>query len=211
MTSVEQLIARFDPRRYRLDVREAPLLRIAVASEAGTDSWVMVLLFHHLVSDHTTLDAIFEEVQSHLLGAGAELGVPVPFRNFIAQARLGVRREEHEAFFAEMLGDVDEPTAPFGLTDVRGDGSGIAQAARAVDPLLSKRLRAQARALGVSAASVCHLAWARVLAAISGRDDVVFGTVLFGRMQGTEGSDRALGLFMNTLPVRIPMGDERRA
>src|SRR5258708_32208724 len=69
-------------------------------------------------------------------------------------------------------------------------------------------MREQARKLRVSAASVCHLAWAAVLARVSGREDVVFGTGLLGRMQGGEGVERGMGLFINTLPVRIHIGEE---
>ena len=163
----------------------------------------MMQLLHHLAGDHTTLEVMQGEIQAHLLGQQASLPAPLPFRNLVAQARLGISQQEHEVFFRRMLGDVDEPTAPFGLLDMQGDGSDIEEAHLPLDSRLAQRLRAHARALGVSAASLCHLAWALVLAKTSGRQDVVFGTVLFGRMQGGEGADRVMGLFINTLPVRI--------
>ena len=203
---IDQLKALFDPRLHSLDVRQAPLFRMAVAQDPMTGHWIMILLFHHLVSDHQALDIVFDEIRAHLLGREEELAEPVPFRNFVAQARLGVSRAEHESFFREMLGDVQEPTAAFGLVDVQGDGSGIAQARRPLDATLSQRLRGHARMLGVSTASLFHVAWARALGVLSGRDDVVFGTVLLGRMQGGDGAERTLGMLINTLPVRIPVG-----
>jgi amino acid adenylation domain-containing protein len=204
----EQLYARFDPRRHRMDLRLAPWLRVYIAHDQKNDRWLMLQLQHHLAGDHSTLEVMQEEIQAHLLGQANRLAAPLPFRNLVAQARLGVSREEHEAFFRQLLGDVEEPTAPFGLLDVWGDGSGIEEARIAVDASLAGRMREQARKLRVSVASVCHVAWAQVLARVSGREDVVFGTVLFGRMQGGAGMDRAMGLFINTLPVRIRVGEE---
>ncbi|KOY00806.1 non-ribosomal peptide synthetase [Pseudomonas nunensis] len=204
----EQLYAHFDARHYRLDVRQAPMLRLVFAEDVANQRWVATLLFHHMVLDHTALETLEHEMQAHLLGHGQRLGAAVPYRNYVAQARLGVSQDQHEAFFREMLGDIDEPTLPFGLQDVQGDGTGVTEVKRAVDAGLSQRLRAQARQLGVSAASVVHLAWAQVLGRVSGRDEVVFGTVLLGRMQGGEGADRALGMFINTLPLRVSLGGQ---
>ena len=204
----EQLYARFDPRRYRLDIGQAPMMRVFIAHDARASCWLMLLLFQHLAIDHVTTEILLREIQAHLMGRTELLPAPLPFRNFVAQARQGVSREEHESFFRAMVGDVDEPTAPYGLINVQGDGSGIREAWREVNAELASRLRLTARALGVGAASLCHLAWARVLSRTSGRDDVVFGTVLLGRMQGGEGADWAPGIFINTLPVRIRVGEE---
>ncbi|MGH8656840.1 MAG: condensation domain-containing protein, partial [Gammaproteobacteria bacterium] len=203
-----QLRERYNPRSYRLDVRRAPMLRVAIAHDEQKGRWLMMLLQHHLIGDHTTLEVMQEEIEAYLLGQGNRLAKPLPFRNLVAQARLGISREEHEAYFRELLGDVEEPTAPFGLLNVQGDGTGIAQAHMRVEAGLARRLRERARKLGVSAASLCHVAWGQVAARTTGREDVVFGTVLFGRMQGGEGAEQAMGLFMNTLPVRLRVGEQ---
>ncbi len=206
-----QLLARFNLRNYRLDVRKAPMLRAVMSYDAVRDRWLLLLLNHHLADDNTTLRILIEEIRAHVSGQADRLPPAVPFRNFVAQARLGVSAEEYEAFFRNMLGDVDEPTAPFGLLDVQGHGGNAEEVRIALDPELSRRLRERARVLGVTSASLFHLAWALVLARTSGRPDVVFGTVLFGRMRGGEGMDRALGLYINTLPVRIRLDEENVA
>ncbi|WP_422386185.1 condensation domain-containing protein, partial [Pseudomonas syringae] len=47
----EQLHERFDPRHYRLDVRQAPLMQIAFTHDPLNDRCLAMLLFHHLVND----------------------------------------------------------------------------------------------------------------------------------------------------------------
>jgi len=67
------------------------------------------------------------------------------------------------------------------------------------------------QAHGVTPASFFHLAWAKVVAACSAKQDVVFGTVLSGRAQsasGPQGLLQTLGVFMNTLPIRINLTDQ---
>lgn len=204
----DQLYARYDPRRLRIDIRQAPLLRLYIAYDQAKNQWLMLMLQHHLVGDHTTLNVMQDEIQSYLLGREDRLPRPLPFRNLVAQVQQGVSQQEHDEFFRQMLGDVDEPTTPFGLHEVLGDGSGIEEAHLVLADVLALRLRASARRLRVSPASLFHVAWAHVLAKASGRVNVVFGTVLFGRMQGGDGADRVLGLFINTLPVRITVGKE---
>ncbi|MEU2340165.1 condensation domain-containing protein, partial [Streptomyces sp. NPDC013172] len=189
-----------------LDLGRAPLMDLHVAEISG-GRWLGLLRMHHVVQDHTTLEMLQDEVGTILAGRAEELPQPLPFRDFVAQTRAGLETGEHEEFFRELLAGVEEPTAAFGVTDVRRDGSGVATAKLGLGADLVVRLREVSRRLGASPATVMHVAWSRVLAVVSGRDDVVFGTMLLGRMNTGAGSGRMPGLLMNMLPVRVRTGD----
>ena len=207
--ALSQLQAYADPRHLRLDVRQAPMLAAYAIADTSTQTWLLQLLHHHLILDHTASALLIEEIVLMLEGRQAALPAPVPFRRFVAQARQGMDLARHEEYFRRMLGDVDEPTAPFGLLDVQGTEARIGKATAQLAHALAARLRAQVKIRGVSAASLFHLAWAKVLSLCTGREDVVFGTVLFGRMLGGASIARAIGMFLNTLPLRVRLDTDQ--
>jgi hypothetical protein len=145
------------------------------------------------------------EILSLLQGRDEALPAPLPYRQFIAQAR-SVPVAEHEAYFRRALGDIDEPTAPFGALDVQGDGGRVDEVRAAA---AGRRLRAHPRR-GTRGRGLACRAVPRCLRAGAGplhgprRCRLRHGAVR--RLQGTHGADRVLGMFINTLPVRVTLG-----
>ncbi|KAF9978020.1 hypothetical protein BGZ75_010167, partial [Mortierella antarctica] len=167
----------------------------------------MAQMMHHLIIDHAAIEVMNAEVEEILEGREDTLSTPPQFRDLVAQVRAGPTQEEHEHFFSEMLGDIEEPTLPFGLTEVHSNGDEVKEAHMTVPQDLNDRLRVQAKRLGVTLAAVCHTAWAQVLARTSGQDHVVFGTLLVGGLQGEQGDQPGMGISINTLPFRCDMDD----
>src|ERR1700742_2035850 len=133
----------------RLDLRQAPLMRVQTAADPHRQQWYVLLQTHHLVCDNGSLDILFGEVMACMEDCEQSLPAPVPYRNHVAQTLGQARTEDTEAFFRGKLGDVEEATAPFGLLDVQGDGSQAESAHRALPDALARGVRLQARRLGV--------------------------------------------------------------
>lgn len=196
----QQLKGKFHPRHYRLDITKAPLMRLFVAWDATRSRWLAMELKHHLMLDQATSEIVDSEVGNILEGRSLASVRGPSFREFVAELRLRPSRIEDEQFFRQQLSEITEPTAPFGLVDVYGDGSTIVEDHTAVHHDLANRIRIQAKRIGVSLATLFHVAWGLVLSRTSGRDNPVFGTVLFGRLK-TDGVGRTVGPFINTLPI----------
>ncbi|MDC9595130.1 condensation domain-containing protein, partial [Xenorhabdus sp. IM139775] len=199
-----QLWADTNPHQHRLDLTRAPLFAADITHDPEQNEWLLALRFHHLVSDHMTLELIFAEMTLILQKKAEKLAATLPYRNFIAQI-LRTPADAHEAYFRAQLADIDEPTAPFGVLKVPTDDNRISEVRLPVAPALADAIRTQARRLGVSPSVLFHVALAQVLAKTCGRDDVVFGSVLLGRLQGGAKAEQILGIFINTLPLRVSL------
>ncbi|MET8543337.1 amino acid adenylation domain-containing protein [Kitasatospora sp. NPDC004799] len=186
-----------------MNIRRAPLLDLTVAQDIAGDRWLVALRSHHLIRDHQALEVLLDEVRAHLEQDVERLPEPAPYRDFVAHARLAVTADEHRAFFERVLGGVEEPTAPYGVLGIHGDGSAAGETVVELSAELAVRVRELARRNGVSAAAFFHLAWARVAAATTGQSHPVFGTVLLGRMDAGGAASRTPGLYINTLPIRV--------
>ena len=199
---MEHLKAQFNQNHYKLNLTEAPLFRLIVAP-LQSGYWVGIQIAHHLIIDHFTIERLEEEIYAIINHQEDSLPTPILFRNLIATTKFGLTAVEHTKFFDEMLFDIEEPTLPFGLSDVHLLGNEICEGTLLLSQTLNGALRFQARRLQVTLATLCHLAFARFLTFTSGQEKVIFGTVLSGRLQEREENDRALGLWINTLPLRV--------
>ena len=79
------------------------------------------------------------------------------------------------------------------------------QTTLALDETLTAALTLAARRRGLTLNTLIQAAWAILLGRMTGRDDVVFGVTVAGRPPEIAGIERMVGLFINTLPLRIKL------
>lgn len=185
-----------------IDLRSAPLMRLFTARDPRARKWFLLLARHPFTGDHATTKIIERELQLLLSGRRDALPTPVPYRNFVAQGMLSAAPDERVEFFQRLLHDIKEITAPFGFSTVGKPGSRTASVQRRVDDALLCRVRHCARAADTSPRTLFFLAFAILLAKVSRRHDVVFGTIV----RGPEASEWQPGPFSHALPVRIQIG-----
>ena len=144
-------------------------------------------------------------------GDAATLPRVTPYREYLvwlaAQDRVAAK-----AAWREALAGLDEPT----LVAPRGPGRELVASQQIVVTLsetLTAALSRQARGQGLTLNTYIQAAWAILLGRLTGRDDVVFGITVAGRPPEIAGIESMVGLFINTLPLRLklPPGQKLRS
>ncbi|MGH9009955.1 MAG: condensation domain-containing protein, partial [Acidimicrobiia bacterium] len=191
----EDLAAGFDQSR-------PPLLRATLAG-LGQGRSQLIMTSHHALMDGWSLPLFFDEL-TRIYDAGGDasgLEVARPFRDYLAWLA-EQDPEAGPAAWREALAGLDGPT-------LVAPGLPPGPAPRLIEAELPEAattaLTDAARRRHLTVNSVVQAAWAAVLGATTGRDDVVFGATVAGRPPELDGIESMIGLFINTVPVRMSL------
>ncbi len=207
--SVEGEIERFvaQDRRRGFDLRRAPLSRIALF-RTGDLKYEFLWTFHHILLDgRSTTDALKEAFDEYDATQRGDQFAPVQrpaYRSFIEWLD-GRDVQSSAAYWKELLDGFPE-TTPLGMgrpvTREAGGPVDRGEAEARLPETLATALRAFAGRHGLTLNTLMQGAWAILLGACGRQDDVVFGATRACRRATVEASERILGTFINTLPVR---------
>ncbi|WP_176460866.1 non-ribosomal peptide synthetase, partial [Janthinobacterium sp. PC23-8] len=176
---------------------EAPLARATLA-RLGPQEWRLLWSHHHLLADGWSQPVLLGELVAlyHQAPLPPPVAVPASYWRWLDEVDETALRQRWQRRFAG-----------FEAATLVASGTLAAPPAAplvlALDAPDSARLQQFCRTHGLTLAAVIQAAWALMLGKMLHVDDVAFGMVVSGRPAGIAGSADWVGMFINTLPVRV--------
>ena len=198
-------------RKLGFELSRAPLMRLHIV-QLGEASYRLLWTFHHALLDGRSFPIVLREVFAAYAGfrdgvqGGPQLATRRPYYDYIEWLQtLDVAKAEQ--FFREKLKGFRAPT-PI-PSSAPGDGTAWGVTQCRLSEELTKKLSAFAQTVGVTVNTLLQGTWALLLHHHSGEEDIVFGATRSGRASTLNNDDDApVGLFINTLPMRISVRPE---
>ena len=192
-------------RERGFEMNHGPLHRYQVL-RLGESEWQLVWSFHHILLDGWCLSLVLQEVygiyEALVRGAEAALGRPRSYRDYIAW----LQQQDLEAaknYWTKRLAGFRAPTQ-LGLDSAASnEAKSYGEQNLELSSESTRALEALAREQQVTLNTVVQGAWAVLLSRYSGERDVVYGVTVSGRPAELAGVEQMIGLFINTLPLRV--------
>ena len=213
---VERRLSEFlETDRVRsFDLAEPPLMRMTLII-LGHQNYHLVWTWHHILIDgwsENLLDrALFELYSAHCAGRKPQLPRSRPFRDYIRWLQQQ-ELPKAEAFWRRTLQGFTRPSALARslTTEEQSQPSPPYKKKRVlVSEETTTALNAFARKHHVTLSTLLKGAWSLILSKYCDQQDVVFGSVVSGRPPDLEGVEQILGLFVNTLPLRVRIAPDQ--
>jgi hypothetical protein len=211
----EQLMAYIKREQTRgFDLSRAPLMRLALI-RMSDDEHQFVWTHHHILLDGWSSSLVSRDIIAFYaaLSRGDDLRLPKPrpYRDYIAW----LQRQDlagAEKYWRVALKGFTKPTPliPDSVPASTHELQTHAYTAREIrlSTETTARLQDAARKHRLTLNTLVQGAWALLLSRYSGQQDVVFGATVSGRPPDLEGVEEMVGVFINTLPVRVKVTPE---
>ena len=189
-------------REEGFDLSRAPLLRLAIF-QVTDRAWEIVLNNHHIILDGWSLAIVMADVMK--LYAEEPLGRPLPFADYAEW----LHRRETDAsleWWRSTFAGFDKPNHIDLATAEKGTGFG--EQTLALDPEVFRQLDRLARKLRSTPSTLLQAIWGGLVSRLTGDTDIVFGNVVSGRPAAMPGIENMVGMFINTVPVRLQTEDQ---
>lgn len=202
-----------EDRLRGFDLSQSPLIRLALF-RLGEERYSLVWTFFHGLIDGRsfplTLNEVFAFYEAELRGEELSEESPVPYQRFVEWSR-ELDWTAAETFWRQKLKGFSAPTpilhaiTPGSMSEEESH-HGEQEIELSVD--VTRQLKGLAEENGVTLNTLFQGAWALLLSAYSGEEDVLFGSLRACRRSSIPGSEDVLGVFINTLPFRVTVAPE---
>ncbi|RIK03782.1 MAG: hypothetical protein DCC47_20155 [Acidobacteria bacterium] len=196
-----------DEQVRRFDLGQAPLIRFLFVDVAEGRSLLAVTV-HHILLDGWSMPVLMQDLMALYVTRGDVTALPAAhsYREFLEWLTEQDREASLEVW-AKALAGVEEPTV-LAPSVRRPDADAISSVHVVFDEERAAAVSALASSLGITVNTLVQAAWAVLLGRIVGRSDVTFGATVSGRPAELPGVESMVGLFINTLPVRVDTDDD---
>ena len=198
-------------RKEGFNLNQAPSMRLSLI-HLDNNTYQFIWSCHHVILDGWSTALVLKQVldsyQALSQGNITTLKPSRPYGDYVAWLRQQ-DLSQAEAYWQKTLKGFTVPT-PLELGKWRDLGSwGLGEASVKLSPENTEVLKAFAKQHQLTVNTLIRGAWALLLSRYSGEDDVVFGATSSGRPPNLVGSESMVGLFINTLPVRVKVPADR--
>ncbi|MFE3318801.1 amino acid adenylation domain-containing protein [Nocardia sp. NPDC059195] len=188
----------------RFDLTRPPLLRFTLIRTAP-ETFRLVMTNHHLVLDGWSTPLLVRELLTLYVTAGDASILPAArsYREFLSW----LEDQDAPASLAawkQALAGIDTPTRA--VPTLAGiESTETAMLSQDLSAATVAVLESAAREAGATVNTLVQAGWSMLLAMLTGRTDVVFGATVSGRPPELPGVEEMVGLFINTVPVRVTL------
>ena len=200
-----------EDKQLGFDLTKAPLMRLFLI-RLSDDKHQFVWSHSNMLLDGWSLFLVVKEVFEFYDGfrKGKEPVLPVApaFKEYIDWIK---EQDTGRAarFWSKTLSGFTKPNAVDIKTEASGDEESYCELQVELSEALSSDLQAFSRKHKLTLNTLIQGAWAMLLHLYTGDDDIVFGTTVSGRPPGLQKVESMVGLFINTLPVRVAIAPQQ--